>query len=68
MSIVIKEIFPGSGDNWYNQNIVDRDKWLRENVNDKNVKVWYGGLESDDRFIEFINNEDALAYKIIWMC
>ena len=46
---------------------MERTLWLMENLTDDTYKVWYGGLKSDDRYIRFDNEEDALAYKIKWM-
>lgn len=76
MPITIKETIVGCGAQWYHRDVIDRDRWLREHMKNgrepflplenKDYAVWYGGLESDDRYIIFNNEEDALAYTIRW--
>lgn len=67
MSITIKEVIRGCGDDWHSKDIMDRQDWLRENLADGTYTVWYGGFISDERYTRFDNKEDLLAYKIRWM-
>lgn len=67
MSITIKETIVGCGELWRHPIVMERTYWLMENLPDHTYRVWYGGLKSDDRYIRFDNEEDALAYKIKWM-
>jgi hypothetical protein len=65
--ITIKETIDGCGKDWRSKSVMDRRKWLTENLQVGSYKVWYGGLKSDDQYIKFNNEEDLLAYKIRWM-
>jgi len=38
-----------------------------KNLKEYSYDVWYGGLDSDDRYTRFENEEDAVAYRLIWM-
>ncbi len=67
MPIIIKETIVGCGENWRMQPVLDRTNWLIENLDEDTYRAWYGGLRSDDRYIRFDNEEDALAYRIKWM-
>jgi len=67
VSIIIKETIVGCGDKWNIQEILDRQEWLMKNLKEYSYDVWYGGLDSDDRYTRFENEEDAVAYRLIWM-
>jgi hypothetical protein len=65
--ITIKEVIVGCGEDWYHQDVIYRQNWLIEHVGKESYTAWYGNLKSDDHYIKFDNEEDALAYKIRWM-
>lgn len=67
MSITIKETIPGSGDKWTIQPVMDRWTWLGEHLLEGEYKCWWGGLKSDDFYIQFNDDQHALAYKLKWM-
>lgn len=65
--MIIVEVFPGSGKQWRHPNILARQEWLDKNLDEDSYKIWYQGLKSDTRYIEFYNDEDAVLYKLRWM-
>lgn len=65
--IILEETIVGSGDNWHTPGITSRIEWLTENVGHDDYILWYGGLSSDNMFVEFRNDQDATLYKLTWM-
>jgi hypothetical protein len=64
--ITVKETIVGCGVDWHVKEVIDRQNWLIENLQKDSYRAWYGGVNSDDRYIRFNNEEDALAYVIKW--
>jgi len=68
MPIIIKETIPGSGKQWSIQPMMDRWSWIHDNFQKEEYKAWYGGLRSDDFYIQFNDDQHASMYKLKWMC
>jgi len=67
VSITIKDTIPGCGKQWTMQPVLDRWNWLGEHFQKDEYKLWYDGLHSDDMYIQFFDDQHALAYKLKWM-
>ncbi len=64
--IRIKDCVPGSGASWFVKDVAEREHWLQENVQISTYRYGWLDISSNTMFIDFENEEDAMAYKLRW--
>jgi hypothetical protein len=66
MAVVLVDTIKGAGSQWYLPEVMDKSKWLRDNLDEDSYRVWWSNLKSDDMHIKFNNREDMTAYILRW--
>ncbi len=73
MSYRVEITIPGAGKNWHMQQVQDITQWKLYNTVGKYNTWWKGSvhkerMESDIMVIDFAEEQDAVAFKLVYVC